>query len=119
MVICRKCKSNEWKIFETEEKSSNLVCLKCVKCENKESAFYKNGIIFIPKRGTTDRSGHSFKPLKCTTTNCKSNKWRILQGMIVCTACKEKFYLGARTGRKINISKETKPPKKVEDYYGK
>ena len=120
MVICRKCGSNEWEIFETEEESSNVICLKCVKCGNKESAFYKNGNIFTPKRGTIDRSGHSFKPLECTTTNCKSNRWRILQeGEIDCTACKEKFYLGARTGIKINISRETRPPKKVKDFYGK
>ena len=115
MLICKNCKGTGWKIFETEEQSSNAIRLECLKCGNEEPAFCKNGNIFMPKGNAVDHSGHSFKPLKCT---CRSNSWRISENEIACIICRKKFYLKTRKDGKIKISTETKLPKKVGQYWG-
>lgn len=113
MVTCRKCGTNRWRIFKATERSSNAVRLECRKCRNKEIAFHKNGSIFISKKCITNC--YSFVPLKCL---CGSNEWEILQGELICKACKESFRLDAGTEAKMEISRKTRPPKKEKDYWG-
>ena len=113
MVTCRKCGSNKWKILKTTKKSSNAICLECVKCGNKEPAFYKDGRVLVSKKGAIKHYGHSFVPLKCPI--CGRSEWEILQGEINCRVCKEKFPLDEG----IEVSKKTRYSRKEGDYWGK
>ena len=113
MVICRKCGKNNWKIFKAKEESSNAVCLKCVECENEEYAFCSSGRILVSSKSTVGH--HSFTPVKCPSPLCGGNKWEVLQDEMICGVCNGKFPLDEG----IEVSKKTRPPKKVGDYYGK
>ena len=121
MVICRKCKHNEWRIFEEssqkkkrlQTKTMGIVYLECIECGNKQYAYYKDGKITIPRKDIEITNDYSFDPLNCSKPSCGGNRWKILQGEMVCERCKQKIelHIGNR------ISKQSRPRKKVGDYY--